>query len=619
MVAGAGAAVRHWQAWAKAHLPQGGEIISPQQTRERVRSAFTRAAAFLRLTALLAALLAGVAIALAAHQYARRKTDEVALLRALGTSRRRVLALLGLTLGLLALPTAVLGAVLALALSQAAWLAMRGLLGGVHTGLPLAPAGAAILAGLAVLAGFALPPLARLADVPPVAVFRRDLGRRGRRTGALYLIPACVALGLIWLQGGSARLALIVAASLAAVALAAGVLSLLLLWIARRCAPAARPWLRLGLAALARRRGLTAIQAIALALGLTALLLLGIVAPALLAGWRQELPADTPNWFVLNLETNQRAAFTRTVTGLGVANLNVLPLAVGKLTAIDGRPIDTLHFADPDAKRWADRQLRLSWSASVPPSSRILADKWWGPHPATAQVSVDEKWRDMFDLKLGDRMRFVVGEKHIDATVTSFRGTDWRSFRVNFFLLLDPDHARTLPHTWVASFYLPQARTAQLAALSRTYPNLTLVDVDQLLARVRGIIDQVAGAVRWVLGFSLLAGALVLGAALSASAAERRHEAALLRTLGAHRRQLRATAALEFAMLGFIAALCAVIGAAGAGTWLARSVFRIHHFVPPLWPLAEVGIGAIVIVTLLGLAGTWRVATTPPLRLLRRG
>ncbi|MGH8214640.1 MAG: ABC transporter permease, partial [Rhodanobacteraceae bacterium] len=91
LVAGAPAAVRQWQAWAKANLPQGAELISPEKTQERVRSAFDRAGAFLRLTSLLAALLAGVAIALAAYQYARRKTDEVALLRALGASRRRVL------------------------------------------------------------------------------------------------------------------------------------------------------------------------------------------------------------------------------------------------------------------------------------------------------------------------------------------------------------------------------------------------------------------------------------------------------------------------------------------------------------------------------------------------
>lgn len=619
MVAGAAPAVRQWQTWAEANLPQGAELISPEKAQERVRSAFDRAGAFLRLTALLAALLAGVAIALAAHQYARRKTDEVALLRALGTSRRRVLLLLALTLCLLALPGAVCGALLSLGIAQGAWSAMHNLIGDAQVALPLAPAGASALAGLAVLAGFALPPLARLAEVPPVAVFRRDLSRRLRRFDVLYLVPAAVAVALIWLQGGSGQLALIVSASLAAAAALALGLAALLLWLVRRLAPIAHPALRLGLAALARRRSLTLVQATALGLGLTALLLLGIVAPALLDGWRRELPTDTPNWFALNLESGQRQGFENALAKAGADNLNMLPLAVGKLTAINGTPIDQMHFDDPEAAQWVDRQLRLSWSATLPPSNRVIAGEWRNDHPATPQVSVDEHWRDMFHLKLGDRMRFQVGERQIDATVSSIRGVNWRSFRVNFFLLLDPDHAKMLPHTWVASFHLPQADADRLAAVSRDYPNLSMVDIDQLLGRIRGIIDQVAGAVRWVLGFSLLAGALVLAAALAASAAERRHEAALLRTLGAHRRQLRFTAACEFALLGLISAASAVTASAGAGAWLARSVFHIEHFVPPAWPLVGTGLVATAAVMLLGLAGTWRVALTPPLRLLRRG
>src|SRR6202012_1754939 len=176
--------------------------------------------------------------------------------------------------------------------------------------------GAAVM-GLAVLAGFALPPLARLAEVPPVAVFRESAARRVRRFDALYLVPALVALLLIWSQSGSAKLAGILAVSLVGVAIVAALLSALLLWVARRVAPGAHPALRLGLAALARRRGMSLIQATALSLGLVALLLLAIVAPALLEGWRRELPADTPNWFALNLQNEQRDDFAHALERMG--------------------------------------------------------------------------------------------------------------------------------------------------------------------------------------------------------------------------------------------------------------------------------------------------------------
>src|SRR6185312_5396511 len=195
----------------------------------------------------------------------------------------------------------------ALRAAQLAWQFASTLFGGIPTELPLLPALGAAAMSLAVLAGFALPPLLRLAEVPPVAVFRQSLARRVRRFDALYLLPALVALALIWSQSGSLKLAGILAASLAGVALVAALLAALLLWLARRVAPGAHPALRLGLAALARRRGLSVVQATALALGLTALLLLSVVAPALLDGWRRELPADTPNWFALNLQDEQRA------------------------------------------------------------------------------------------------------------------------------------------------------------------------------------------------------------------------------------------------------------------------------------------------------------------------
>ena len=618
LLAGEPAAVRSWRMWAQSTaLPQGGELITPEQTQERMRNAFDRAGQFLRLTSLLSALLSGVAIALASQRYARRKTGEVSLLRALGTSRRRVMGLLLGTLGGLALPAALIGVLLSLALSQGAWMFAGQLVAGVPTELPIMPSLAAAGMGVAVLLGFALPPLVRLADIPPVAVFRASMARRIRRFDALYLIPAVVALALIWNLSGSATLAGILAASLLGVAIVAALLAALLLWMARRIAPGGHPALRLGMAALARRRGLSIVQATALSLGLTALLLLAIVAPALLDGWRQELPSNTPNWFVLNLQDDQRADFNKALAGIGANQLNMMPLAVGKLTAINGHPIDTMTFKDERAKEWSDRQLRLSWSNELPPSNSVIAGQWFAPNPPEAEVSVDTMWRDMYALKLGDTMRFDVGEGQLEAKVTSFRHVDWSSFRVNFFLMMDPAHANALPHTWLASFYLPRGHTEALAGLSRDYPNLSLVDVDGLLDRVREIVQRVTGAVRWVLGFSLLAGALVLAAALATSGQERRHEAAVLRTLGARRGLLRVAAACEFALLGLIAGITAALGAMVGGWWLGRSVFHLQGFIPQAWPLALAALLAAIVVMLLGLAGTRKVTHTPPMRLLR--
>jgi putative ABC transport system permease protein len=620
LVAGDPSQVEAYRTWAKANLPADADLVTPQEVQQRLRVAFDRAGAFLRLSALLAALLAGIAIALAARRYARRKLDEIALLRALGASRGFTFGGLLLTLLVPALVAVTIGACIALGLAAAAFAFAHDLLppSAQHVALPIGPAIAAAGIGLAVLTGFALPPLARLAEVPPIAVFRRIWTRAPRRFDALYLLPLAVALALIALESGSWKLAGILSASLLGAALASMALAAALLWLIRRYAARLHPSLRLGASALTRRRLLSLVQACAISLGLTALLMLAVIAPSLLDNWRRELPPDAPNWFVVNVQDAQQASVLATLKQLGATRVNTLPVAVGKLTSINGLPVDKLKFGNRDAHETADRQLRLSWSARLPEANRIIAGHWFEASPSQPEVSVDRMWADTFNLHLGDTLGFLVGERSLRARVTSIREVDWSSFNVNFFLLLDPAHAQTLPHEWIASFHLPRGNATALAAFSRDYPNLSLIDVDELLDRVREIVAQVTGAARWVLGFSLLAGALVLAAALTASAAERRQEAALLRTLGASRGQLVLGALCEFALLGIISGATALFGAAAAGAWLAGSVFRIHEFAEPWGALVIAAVVAAATVTALGLTGTRRVLHTSPLLILRR-
>jgi len=619
LVAGEARAVAAFAAWAKPRLPDGAELTTVEDAQQNLRSAFERAESFLRLAALLAAVLSGIAIALAAQRFARRKVEDVALLRCLGASRREILAALSLELALLALPACALGLALGLALQALVLQLASGLLPGAPPGWPWQPPLAAFAVGVAVLFGFALPPLLRLRDVEPMRVFRRDVGARVRRFDALYLLPVGVGAGLIVFGAGSLRLAATLGAGFAGVALATFLLGLAMLAGARLAAARLPGALRFGLANLARRRALTLLQAGALALGLTAFALLGVVGPSLLERWRADLPADTPNWFLINVQPAQREALQQRLQALGARNVGLLPLAIGKLVAINGRAPKAEDYADRRAAGWINGETRLSWSERLPPANALLEGRWFDAPPARPELSVDRMWVDMFGLKLGDTLTLRVGEREIAATVTSIRGVDWDSFRPNFFLMLDPAHAAALPHSFVASFHLHGEAAGALAALSREYPNVSLIDLDALLDRVRDIVGRVTGAVSWVLGFSLLAGVLVLLAALAATADERRFEAALLRTLGARRRQLSAAVLAEFAALGLLAGAIATAGSAALGAVLAERVFRLADYVPPLGPLAVLVAGAALAVALAGWIGTLRIARSAPVAVLRRG
>jgi putative ABC transport system permease protein len=618
LVAGDGATVDAYAAWAKQHLPDGAEVTTVEDAQQNLRTAFDRGESFLRLAALLAALLSGIAVALAAQRFARRKTEDVALLRCLGASRSEILGALTLEIALLAVPACVAGLGIGLALQEIVIRLARDLLPAAAPSLPAGPPLAALAIGLAVLFGFALPPLLRLRDVEPMRVFRQDIGARPRRFDALYLLPLAVGALLIAVEAGSTRLAVTLGVGFLVVALVTALLGVVLLRAIRgggRRLPGA---LRFGLANLARRRALSLLQAGALALSLTALAVLGVIAPSLLDRWRMELPPDTPNYFMINVQPGQRDALEQRLRSLGTTNLNVLPLAVGKLVAINGVAPKADDYDDRRAANWINGEMRLSWSDALPASNKLLSGRWFDGTSTEPGLSVDKMWVDMFHLKLGDTMTLRVGERDITARIDSIRGVDWDSFRVNFFVMLDPATGQGLAHSLLASFHVGSGQGAGLAALSHDYPNISLIDINAILDRVRDIVDRVGRAAGWVLGFSVAAGVLVLLAALAATADERRFEIALLRTLGAHRRQLSAAVLAEFVALGLLAGAIAAIGAGGIGIALAERVFKLENYWPPAGSLIALIAGAAALVALAGWIGTLRIARTPPMTVLRR-
>jgi putative ABC transport system permease protein len=617
MAAGSEQGVNQFGDYLKSHRPDAAELVTVEQSQRNLRSAFERGEALLRFAALLTALLSGITVALAAQRFARRKTDEVALLRCLGASGSEVVLATTSTLAMLATPACMLGAVLGIGLQELVFGFARRLLPAASSTLPLEPSVAAFAVGLAVLLGFALPPLLRLREVPPVRVFQRAVEPRVRRFDALYLLPIIMSVVLIYMESDTLKLADILGASLFAVFLLAFGAGVGLLRVVSGLNHATGTW-RFGVANLARRRALSLLQIIALALALTALDLLAIVGPSLLGAWRAELPADTPNYFVINIQPEQHGAVLAGLQAAHADNVNSLPMAVGKLVAINGNAPRTEDYADRRAAGWINGETRLSWSAELPPGNRVLAGRWFPAHPTEPEVSVDEMWVDMFHLHLGDTLTLRVGERDIVARVTSVRGVRWDSFRANFFLLLDPDAARGLPYSDIASFHIAPAATDSLAKLAHNNPNLSLIDLNALLDRVRDIINHVSSAVTSVLAFSLVSGLLVLIAAVSASADERRFESALVRTLGASRGQLIVAVLAEFATVGALAGIIAACGAGLAGLWLARSVFQIAAYVPPVLALAMTALATIALVTFSGFLGTRRVANASPLLVLRR-
>ncbi|MDV0439922.1 ABC transporter permease [Xanthomonas sacchari] len=615
MFAGAPGEIAALRAWL-APRAKAFRLVGIEDTQRGVRGAFDRAGRFLALAALLAVLLAGVATALAANRFALRRIDNVAVLRCLGARQRDILGALALQLLLLAIPACALGVGLGM-LAQVGLVEALGSL--IPNRLPLpqatpALAGAGI--GLLLLLGFGLPPLLRLRDVPPMRVLNRSFAALPPTSLLVYAAALVATVVLAVYATGDGVLAAWVLGGLTLLAALAGAVGSVLLAVLRRLQGRLRgPW-KLGLAALTRRRALSVVQLVGLSLSLCALLLLAVIGPGLLGQWRDRLPADTPNYFLMNIQPDQAEQVLGTLRTLGVADAAVEPFSTGKLVAINGKPPQRREQGPDDDGDGSDRPINFSWRHEFPAANRLLSGRFWAADSTAAEASVEEGWAQRYGLKLGDRITLLLGDQQRSFTVTSLRKADWDSFRVNFFLLLNAGAVQDAPYNLISAFHLPHASAAQLSGLSRAYPNVSLLDIDAILQRVREVIDRVAQAVQLVMGFSLLAGALVLLAALQATAGERRYDSAVLRTLGARRGQLRGAVLVEFGALGLLAAILAVGAAAIIGVVVARQAFDLA--LSPPWPaLLLGGLGGVALSLLAGWSGTRRILRTPPALALR--
>jgi putative ABC transport system permease protein len=448
-------------------------------------------------------------------------------------------------------------------------------------------------------------------------VLRRDLGVPSGWAAGGYALGVALIAGLLMWQAEEPRLGVYVLAGMAGVIVLAAVSSWLLLrLLAHGAREAGFAW-RFSIANLERRRISTLTQVSALGLGIMALLLLTLTRSDLLDNWRTTLPTDAPNRFLVNIQPDQTEALAAFFDADGLPVPVVHPMVRGRLTAVNGKPIGPADFPDERARRLIDREFNLSWAARPQDDNVIVAGQWWrGEGHDLEQLSVETGIAATLGIHLGDVLTYDVAGTELEARVTSLRKVEWDSFRVNFFVIAPPGLLDGLPVTFVSSFFLPPERTDFMNRLVQHFPNFLIIDVAAILERIRKIMEQLAQAVEFVFVFTLAAGLAVLYAAISASSDERLHDAAILRTLGAGRRQLLAAQVTEFALTGALAGLLAAAWATALGYGISANVLNIPFtFNPWVW-LTGLLCGASG-VALAGWLGTRGTLDQPPIATLR--
>ena len=609
-----------FELWVKPRLGLGARIFGVKEGAEGIGNALDRGERFLLLGSLLGVVLAGVAIALAAQRYSLRHYDHVAIMKTLGATPRSV-DLIFVTIFVTLGSTATLfGAAIGYGMQMGV---ARILAPYIPIELPdpsLRPVLLGLVTGFICLLSFALPPLLKLRSIDPVRVIRRDLGEASVADRMTYSFAVLGTLGLMWWYSQDINLTLIIfSGSVISLALLFGVAFLLLRSGRVLGMQAGSAW-RLALAGMQRRGQENTMQILVFGLAIMLLLILYLVRTALITEWQSQIPPDAPNHFAINITPEDVQPIRTLFAENGVDNQPLYPMIRGRVSSVNGESASDrdkrLQHRGEEAPGSSSGR-NLTWSGVLPDDNIVIAGEWWDQnYSGSPLVSLEKDLAYRNQLKVDDELVFTIQGREVKARIASIRTVAWDNMQPNFYIIFAPGTLEDFPSTFMTSFHLEKEQKLFLNDLLNAHPTMTVIEIDALIEQVQRIISQVTLAIELVLVLIVGSGGLVLLASIQASMDERMKQHAILRTLGASRRLILGSLAIEFCALGFFAGILATVGSEITVFMLETEIFELDYQMnPELWVLGPV-VG-VVLIGAVGTVATRRVVDTPPASVLR--
>jgi len=615
LLAGDSAAIESLHKTLESDFGEHSRWVGIKDSSRNIGDALGRAEKFLLLAGSLSVMLSGVAIALAARRYAIRQSTNVALLKTFGQTPRDISVRYSVILLVLGIGSVLAGAIIGWFLH---WVILQAIGNLIPSGLA-APSMQAFatgaISGFIALIAFAAPPLLSLRNVPPAAVIRQGAAR-GILSPRIAAVIGFLSVGLlVFGYSRDWQITGIIAVGSLVTILGGGLLAWLLLTLGQALSRRLGNAWRLGIANLKRHQGFNAIQIVIFSALIMLLLILVDTRSSLIAQWQQQLPEKTPNHFIFNVFNNEKPQVEALLTEAGLEHTPFYPMMRGRIVAINGEPVAP-RIENSESQMNYERELNLTWANSLGEDNSILRGKWHGDNTQKTLVSAEEEYAKGLNLALNDELTFSIAGQKVNATLSSIRSVKWDSMNPNFFMIFNQPLLDNTATNWLTSLYLPPEKKTFLNKLARQLPTATVVELDQMIEQVRGIVMQVSLAVEFILVLVLAAGILVLITSIQATLDVRYQESAILRTLGAQRRLVNRILLIEFCSLGFMAG---VLGSAGAQLslyFLQTSVFNLS-FKPSVFVLLIGPLFGALLIGLIGWSSTRRVSRQPPLSILR--
>jgi len=606
-----------FEKWLSTRLNNSQQLIGGTEGSEAVNSAMEKGKQYLSLASMLSVMLSGIAIAIAANRYGERHYSQAALMRCMGAQQKNIVRIFSSQLFILGVIACGIGCLLGYASQQIIAILLKDFF---YTALPaasLTPLLNGFISGLITLFGFSLPSLLRLKSIPPLKVLRDDLTPLTLSLWFIYGLAVASIVGVMWWQSGELKLTVLVLLGSIACGGALFIISTLLVAISNLMLPGlAGPW-KIGLQQIIRHKKQNQLQMLALGLSLMILMLIFLIRSDLMLRWQNQLPEQAPNHFIINIQQNEVVAIKSFLQDNNIKTEGVYPMVRGRVIKINGIDIQDTTTDTAKLDQSLKRELNLSWNNSIQDNNQISSGTWWDKNSlGKPYISIEKGLAKRLNVNIGDSITFKIAEQEISASILNIRTVQWDSFQPNFYIIFPDGIINQFPSTYISSFYLSSENKQILNNIIKNFPTITVLEIDDIMDQVKSIMQQVSSTIGYVMLFVLLAGIVVLAAAMQSSMEVRIQSAVIMRTLGAKKSFLQRSHLTEFALLGYLSGLLAVIGTEIISYFLYTQIFGLNfelHFM--LWIYGPLFTSIlIVLISLFYMRGITRLSPTKVLR-----
>jgi putative ABC transport system permease protein len=599
-------------------------VRSYKESQENLSEQFSRAENYSSLTGLVILVLGGIGISNVTRVFIEQKKKSIAVLKCIGATGTRI------TIAYLAqvVTMGAVGSILGLLFGKGVLLLIQHIFAeklpsymtyGMRTGAAAQGLGVGILISLL----FSALPLLSIRRIKPNVLLRDSAeGSRGALDMLRWLTAGLVVIGLLMVvswQAGSIRVGLFFLVGLAATAGALYASATLLIFLVRRTRPLTSFALKQAINSLHRPGNQTRVIVMVVGLGVFLVITIQSLQANLIREFDLGRNGKLPNMFLIDVQKDQQQGLSDLVMQMTGERPLLVPTIRVRVVAINGKEIDY----EAEMKRERNRLSReyvVTYRPNLESNEKVLAGKFWDASPSSEpEISIEEGMRGLAGLEVGSEMTFDVQGRKLTAPVTSIRHVDWRNSRTGFMVLFRPGSLEDAPQMWVGAINGPTGeleRSRFQRVLVDKYPNVSVIDVVDIVRAVERIIKNITLAVSFVGAFVLLSGALILIGSLAMTKFQRIYEVAVLKTLGAKRKMLLKILVAEYGLIGFVAGLIGSLGAVGLSYAASRFVFEIPWSFTPVVNFGGVA-ATMVLVTAVGVLATVDVLSRKPLATLR--